>query len=132
MALGHITKQLAAQALGNTIDNVMDKTAPASAADNIGATIIGEIQAMQKALKEDQELVVLLSVGEHAGQQRLRVLEIYLPSWQVAVLTGVDPEKSVTRVISPIAALQLDCKVMRVQPSVKPTRITVIAPKTGS
>ena len=126
MALGHITKQLAAQALGNTIDNVMEKPA-APGQENLGATIIGEIQAMQKALKDDQELVVLLS----AGDQRLRVLEIYLPSWQVAVLTGVDPEKNITRLISPIAALQLVCKVMRVQPSMKPTRITVIAPKSG-
>ena len=127
MALGHITKQLAAQALGNTIDNVMEKPAAPSQTDSLGATIVGEVQAMQKALRDDQELVVLLS----AGDQRLRVLEIYLPSWQVAVLTGVDPEKNITRVISPIAALQLVCKVMRVQPAVKPTRITVIAPKSG-
>ena len=128
MALGHITKQLAAQALGNTIDNVMEKPAATSPADHLGATIVGEVQAMQKALKDDQELVVLLSTGEH----RLRVLEIYLPSWQVAVLTGVDPEKNVTRVISPTAALQLVCKVMRIQPTVKPTRINVIAPKSAA
>lgn len=125
MALGQITKQLAAQALGNTIDNVMEKPAAPGQAEALGATIVGEIQAMQKALKDDQELVVLFN----AGDQRLRVLEIYVPSWQVMVLTGVDPEKNVTRVISPIATIQLICKVMRVQPPAKPARIAVVTPK---
>lgn len=125
MALGQLTKQLAAQALGNTIDNVMEKPAAPGQAESLGATIVGEIQAMQKALKDDQELLVLLN----AGDQRLRVLEIYVPSWQVVVLTGVDPEKNITRVISPIATIQLVCKVMRVPPQGKPTRITVITPK---
>ncbi len=126
MALGQITKQLAAQALGNTIDNVMEKPAVPGQAESLGSTMVGEIQAMQKALKDDQELVVLLN----AGDQRLRVLEIYVPSWQVVVLTGVDPEKNITRVISPIAAIQLVCKVMKVQSPAKPTRIAVITPKT--
>jgi hypothetical protein len=125
MALGQITKQLAAQALGNTIDNVMEKPAAPGQAEALGATIVGEIQAMQKALKDDQELLVLFN----AGDQRLRVLEIYVPSWQVMVLTGVDPEKNVTRVISPIATIQLICKVMRVQPPAKPARIAVVTPK---
>ncbi len=126
MALGHLTKQLAAQALGNTIDNVMDKPAAPGPADSLGTIIVGEIHAMQKALKEDQELVVLLS----AGDQRLRVLEIYFPAWQVVVLTGVDPDKNITRVISPMASVQLVCKVMKVQPPAKPTRIAVVTPKT--
>jgi hypothetical protein len=125
MALGQITKQLAAQALGNTIDNVMEKPAAPGQAEALGATIVGEIQAMQKALRDDQELLVLFN----AGDQRLRVLEIYVPSWQVMVLTGVDPEKNVTRVISPIATIQLICKVMRVQPPAKPARIAVVTPK---
>lgn len=125
MALGQITKQLAAQALGNTIDNVMEKPAVPGPAESLGATMVGEIQAMQKALKDDQELVVLLN----AGDERLRVLEIYVPSWQVVVLTGVDPEKNITRVISPIGAIQLVCKVMKVQSPAKPTRIAVITPK---
>ena len=125
MALGQITKQLAAQALGNTIDNVMEKPSAPGPAESLGATLVGEIQAMQKALKDDQELVVLLN----AGDQRLRVLEIYVPTWQVVVLTGVDPEKNITRVISPIAAIQLVCKVMKVPPPAKPTRIAVVTPK---
>ena len=125
MALGQITKQLAAQALGNTIDTVMEKPPAPGPAESLGATMVGEIQAMQKALKDDQELVVLLN----AGDQRLRVLEIYVPTWQVVVLTGVDPEKNITRVISPIAAIQLVCKVMKVPPPAKPTRIAVVTPK---
>ena len=54
MALGQITKQLAAQALGNTIDNVMEKPSAPGPAESLGATLVGEIQAMQKALKDDQ------------------------------------------------------------------------------
>ena len=73
--------------------------APAAApADDVGATILGQIQAMQNALKEDQELVVLVA----AGDEMIRVMEFFVPSWRVVVLTGVDTNKNVTRVVSPI------------------------------
>jgi len=45
---------------------------------------------MQKALKEDEELVVLF----HSGAEKIRVLEIFVPSWQVAVLKGLDADRN--------------------------------------
>ena len=126
MALGEIAKQIALEAL-RTPDPppVADaKPAASSPSENVGAVILGQVQAMQKALKEDQELVVLC----RAGGETIRVLEIYLPSWQVAVLTGIDPGKNVTRIIAPVESLQLICKPMRAA-AAKPVRIVFIAPK---
>lgn len=128
MAFGNLTKQLAAQALGSTVDNVLDtrpeKQAPPVQAD-ICATIVGQIQAMQKALKEDQELVAFY----HAGTEKIRIFEIYVPSSQVLVLSGTDNDRNMTRVISHVESIQLICKVMKVQPGAKPVRLTFIAPK---
>lgn len=97
----------------------------AKPADNPGATITSQIQAMQKALKEDEELVVLVQSGE----QTVRVLEFFLPSWQVVVLTGIDTEKNLTRIVSHIESVQLICKVMKVQVPAKPARIGFVIPK---
>ena len=101
--------------------------AAAGQADNTGATIFGQIQAMQKAVKEDEELVVLLGTG--VGM--LRVLEIYLPSWPVAVVTGIDTDRALTRVISTVQSLQLICKTLKVPPGGKPTRVNLIVPKSA-
>lgn len=142
MALGELTKQLAQQALGNQMKDVLDAFRPPdlsaisdslrtakpggpAPADNVGATILGQIQAMQNALKEDQELVVLVE----AGAELIRVLEFFVPSWRVVVLTGIDTNKNVTRVVSPIESTQLICKVVKTQPAAKPIRIAFIAPK---
>src|SRR5580704_2609916 len=102
MALGNLTRQLAAQAIGDKVNDLVDSLGspeaartdktPAALADPIGAVMIGQIQAMQKALKEDQELVVLCSTGTEA----LRVLEIYNPSRDVLVVTGIDADRNVT------------------------------------
>jgi hypothetical protein len=126
MALSDLTKQFAEQA----IRNVTIKAA-APPPDNLGAAILGQVQAMQRALKDDEELVVLLT----AAGVVLRVLEFFLPSWQVAVVTGTDNDrpdkndKSVTRVVSPVESLQLACKVVKVPPPGKPGRIGFVAPK---
>ena len=122
MALGELTKQLAQQAFSDVLDT---KPGVPAQTDNVGSTILGQIQAMQNALKEDQELLVLVS----AGAELIRVLEVFAPSWRVVVLTGVDTNKNVTRVISPIESTQLICKVVKAQPSVKPIRIAFITPK---
>ncbi len=42
------------------------------------------------------------------------------------VLTGIDSQKNITRVISHADHLQLTCKVMRAE---KPVRVNLIAPK---
>jgi hypothetical protein len=83
---------------------------------------------MQKAVKEEEELVVLL----HNGLETMRVLEVYVPSWNVAVLTGIDADRNLTRVIAPAESLQLICKVMKAQPGAKPVKVALIAPKPGS
>src|SRR5260370_42396899 len=88
----------------SSISESLRTTKPSGAAptESVGATILGQLQAMQKALREDQELVVLCN----AGGETIRVLDVFLPSWQVAVLTGIDTDKNVTRIISPIESLQ--------------------------
>jgi hypothetical protein len=128
MAFGNLTKQLAAQALGSTVDNVLEsraeKPAP-SVQPDLCATIVTQIQAMQKALKEDLELQVLY----HAGAETIRIWEIYVPSPQVIVLSGLDNDKNMTRIISAVESIQLVCKLMKVKPGAKPIRISFIAPK---
>jgi len=125
MALGEITKQLATQAIGDLLDSEKPAAAPAQP-EKLHATILAQVQGMQKALKEDQELVVLFS----AGSETVRVLEIFVPSPQVFVLSGIDAQKNTTRVISPVASTQLVCKVMKVQPPARPAKVTIVSPKS--
>lgn len=136
-----MTKQLAQQAIGNHVQDVVDSLRPADAAstaeslagakpavpagDNIGAIVIAQVQAMQKSLKDDQELIVLYATG----LETVRVLEIYAPSWRVVVLTGIDAGKVITRVICPVESLQLVCKPMPVQAGAKPARLRFVTPK---
>jgi len=124
MALADLTKQFAAQAIGNSVDKILDpdKATP----EKLHNIIAGQIQAMQKALKEDQELVILLTTG--AGV--FRVLEIYVPSAQLFVLTGLDNEKNVTRIMSPVATTQLVCKMMKAPPGTQPTKVGIVIPKS--
>jgi hypothetical protein len=121
MALGDLTKQLAEQAIRSATAK------PAPPAENAGAAILGQLQAMQRALKEDEELLVLF----YAGGEAVRVMEFYFPSWQVAVLTGSARDKSVTRVVTPVESLQLVCKVVKAPAGTKPARIVFVTPKGG-
>src|SRR5437879_2364731 len=121
MALGEFTKQIAQQAiLSATTKDPPPPTAPQQP-DNVTAVFLGQIHAMQKALKEDEELVVQFGT--------IRVLEIFAPSRQVLVLTGTDADRSLTRVIAAVESLQLVCKTARVQPGAKPQRVALINPK---
>ena len=125
MALGELTKQLAQQALLSATEKPAEKAPAAPPVENPAAVLLGQIAAMQKALKEDEELVVTL----HVGGERLRVMEIFTPSRQIAVLSGHDGERNLTRVISAVDALQLVCKVMKAAPGAKPARVGLVAPK---
>jgi hypothetical protein len=125
MALGELTKQLAQQALLSATEKPPEKAPAAPAVDNPAAVVLGQIAAMQKALKEDEELVVTL----HTGGERLRVMEIFTPSRQIAVLSGHDGERNLTRVISAVDALQLVCKVMKVAAGAKASRVGLVTPK---
>ncbi len=74
MAFGNIGRVIAGQALETTKKNVMDaimseKTAEKPAAppqpqnEPLGAVILNQLQAMQRALREDQELLVSFAAG---------------------------------------------------------------------
>ena len=124
MALANFTKQLAQQALLSATSPAKEPAAPAQK-ESVCAVMLAQINAMQKALKEDEELVVLF----HSGAEKIRVMEIFVPSWQVVVLKGLDADRSPVRVVSPAESLQLVCKVVKAPPGVKPARVGLIAPK---
>ena len=144
MALGEIAKQVAAQALKAPVKDVLDSLRPGDAAqvseavkgvraaatpgEHVSSAILAQIQAMQKALKEDEELLVLL----HNGLETMRVMEVYVPSWSVVVLTGIDPQRNLTRVIAPAENVQLICKVMKTAAGAKPVRVALVAPKPAA
>ncbi len=140
MTIGNIGKALANQAFESTKNTVMDAvrtpdpaktaakpadTAAHPAVPEVGAIIIGQIQAMQRPLKDDQELAVTF----RAGNEMLRVTEIFVPNGQVLVFAGVDAEGHVTRVITPADAAQVICKVMPVAAGSAPVRVNVLTPK---
>ena len=124
MAFVDLTKQLAKEAFLSATKDPPAPPSPAQA-DNTGAIVFGQIHGLQKALKEDEELVVWFT----NATEKLRVMEIYLPSPKVAVLSGHDAERNLTRVISPVDALQLVAKVMKAPPGAKPARVGLIMPK---
>ncbi len=124
MALGEFTKQFAKQALSEQVTDLLDPARPPKpqAAESVAVSILNQIQAMQRACKEDQELTVLF----HTGQEMIRIVEVYLPSTQLIVLTGLDANRNLTRVITPPDATQLVCKITKVQPGIAPARINLI------
>jgi hypothetical protein len=125
MALAELTKQLAQQALLSATSPAREPAAPAQK-ESVCAVILAQINAMQKALKADEELMVLFE----SGAEKIRVMEIFVPSWQVAVLNGLDADRNPARVVTPAERLELVCKVVKAPPGVKPARVGLIAPKT--
>lgn len=134
MALGNIAKQIAQQAIGNQVKEVLgthetpapEKTpVPGSPAENISGVMLAQLQAMQKAIKENEELVVFV----RHGNETLRVLEVFVPSPQVLVLGGIDSQNNVTRVICGAASVQLTCKVLKIEPNAKATALRFLVPK---
>jgi hypothetical protein len=138
MTIGGLGKVLANQAIESTKKTVMDAVNPSDPAKNpkpaethqsaqvdVGAIIVGQIQAMQRPLREDQEL----SVTFRAGDEMLRVTEILVPNPQVLIFVGADAEGRVTRVISPVDMAQVVCKVMPVAAGASPVRVNVLTPK---
>ena len=129
MAIGNFTKQLAQQALGNSAKSMIDslsdapkKEAPPidpESIEAIGATILGEVKAMQNALKDDAELIATVQ----DGATDLRILEFYSASPQVVVMIGSDSDHNITRIIGRADTVRLTCKVVRVQAGAKPARI---------
>ena len=122
--------KIRANGVQDVFDLIQSPLAPAKPAtppapETVGATILKQVQAMQTALKENEELVVLY----HNGLETLRVMDFSIPSKQVMVLAGLDAEKNIMRVVASADSLQLTCKVMRLQPPAKPARIRFLTPK---
>ena len=125
MALADFTKQLAQQALLSATSPAKEPAAPApEKKENVCAVILAQINAMQKALKEDEELALHFQNGADA----IRVLEIFLPTPRVAVLSGAD-QSGFARVIAPVETLRLVARVQKVKPGAKPHRIALVTPK---
>lgn len=122
MALGDLTKQIAAEALRSA---TTPAPAPSSQPDSLHSVILGQVQAMQRVLKEDEELVVLV----HSGGETIRVLEFFSPTAQVLVMTGTDSARNTARVISPVESVQLVCKAVKVPPQSKAARINFVVPR---
>jgi hypothetical protein len=128
MALGELTKQIAQQALLSATTAKEPAPPPPAAAppaENLAAVLLGQINAMQKALKDDEELLITF----HNAAERIRVMEIFTPARQMAVLTGMDAERNLTRIIASIDSLQLVCKVVKAAPGAKPVRVALVTPK---
>jgi len=129
MALVELGKQLAQQALADAITGKeKDKEAPppaAAAPAHLGLVIFGQIAAMQRALKDDEELVVWFE----SRAERIRVMEIFLAAPGLAVLTGTDGSRNLTRAIAPVESLQLLCKTMKVAAGAKPQRVNLVTPR---
>lgn len=136
MNIGSIGKTLASQAIDSAKNSVIDavkgpapakpaETKAAPAMPDTGAAIIGQIQAMQRPLKDDQELAVEVQ----AGNESLRVTEIFVPNAEVLVFAGLDRDKNVTRVILPVNAAQVVCRVLKAAPGATPLRVNVLTPR---
>ncbi len=127
MALGEFTKQLAQQAILSATEKPAKEVPPGSAAgENPGAVFFAQIAAMQKALKDDEELALYF----HSGPERIRVMEIFMPSPGVVVLSGVDQDRVFARAISAVGALQLLARVQKLAPGAKPARVALVTPKS--
>ncbi|HEY1184504.1 MAG TPA: hypothetical protein VGE89_09995 [Bryobacteraceae bacterium] len=124
MAFADLTKQLAQQAILSAAKDPPPPI-PAPGEPAAGPVILAQIGLMQRALKEDEELIVLY----HAAGERIRVLEIFLPSPEVAVLSGTDANRAPVRAIAPAASLALLCKTVKVPPPAKPARVSLVVPK---
>lgn len=123
MGIGELTKHLAQQA----VEGIVSPDTPAAAPppETLASIICGELQAMQKGLREDQELVVTCSFAA----ETIRVREIFVRSPQVAVLIGTGSDKALTRVICPFESLALVCKPVTVPAGTAPVRIRIAMPK---
>jgi hypothetical protein len=131
MSLGDLTKQLAKEVVGAQVEEVLGGAKPAEgaksdpSADSAAGLIMAEVQKMQAALKDDKELLVqCVAAGE-----TLRVVEMFAPSGRVLVLTGLDAERAVTRVVAGADTVQLVCKPIAVKEGVKATRIRFVSAK---
>ena len=128
MNIGAITKQLASEALGSAMKEVIDGPPPPPeiSPDNVSALILNQVQAMQAPMKDDLELVVTCT----CGPTTIRVHDIFAPSPKLLVITGtIEGERGPIRIITPAEAAQLVARPMPVKQGAKPLRLRFILPK---
>ena len=126
MAFADLTKQLAQQAILSAASPTKDAPAPVPApVEHVVPVILTQLGLMQRALREDEELVIFYQ----GGGERLRVLEVFLPSPDVAVLSGTDANRAPARALVAASSLELLCKVVKVPPPHKPARVSLVVPK---
>ena len=132
MSLGEFTKQLAKEAIGNQMKDVMGGARPPDAVEttpaHLAAMLIGQVQAMQNALKDDQELLVTCMIAA----ETIRITELFSPAAGVLVLTGLDKDRNVARIVASASAVQLLCKPVQAGGGAKGARIRFILPRPKS
>lgn len=99
--------------------------APEKQAASIQAAIIRHIQDQQNQLGPGEELLVLCFWGPEV----IRVRQVSLPNWHVLILSGEDGDGNPTSFIMNMQTAQLVCKVVKVEPHRKPTRIGFSVPE---
>ncbi len=127
MGLGEVTKQLAKEALLSQLEEPA-QLPPAPANETATGVVLAQLQAMQSALKNDQELLVLCTVGKDT----VRVFEVFAPSPNLLVLSGTDADRVMTRLIVSVDAVQLVCKPVAVKEGAKANRLRLLLPKAKS
>ena len=140
MGIGNIGKLLANQALETTkksmIESVMGSDAAKPAAPDaakalpvatfdVGSIITGQIQAMQRPLRDDQELQVSVSTAHEV----LRINEIFVPNSAVLVFSGLDSLGNITRILTPADQVQLVCKIVNLPAGTPAKRVNVLTPR---
>jgi len=138
MALGNLGKVLADPAIEATKRNVLGSLAgpePTKAAEStpaktavveIGPIILGQLQGMQKSLRDDQEL----RVEFYTGTETIHVLEIFVPTPQVFVLSGTDSSREhAVRVVTPAAAATFTTRIAKVEGGKTPLRLSILTPR---
>jgi hypothetical protein len=92
--------------------------------ENMINAILKRITEVQARLTPEQELVVFCSTA--AGT--IRVLAFQFPSWNVAIISGLDTDKNEAEVITHVQSIQLTCKVQKREPGVRPITIGFTLP----
>ena len=138
MGLTDFTKQIAKEVVDSQKSKMLEQLKLAETAkkadpvqgqpapvENAGVIIFQQINAMQRACKEDQELHVLVA----AAGETLRIHEIFAPTWALFVLIGFDAHGQTTRVVAPVTGLNVVCKMVKLQGDNKPVRVNLVPPK---
>ena len=138
MALGNLGKVLADQAIEATKRNVLgslvgpeptkaaESTPAKTAGVEIGPIILGQLQGMQKSLRDDQEL----RVEFYTGTETIHVLEIFVPTPQVFVLSGTDSSREhAVRVVTPAASATFTTRIAKVEGGKTPLRLSILTPR---